>query len=95
MRMTSMYLTDPTQMTVALKEFILSAFLPGEDPSALTEQTPLISTGILDSIATLRLVAFLEEQFGVRLEAHEVNVDHLDTVAAITQLVLAKQAGGV
>jgi len=38
----------------ALKEFILTEFLPGEDPNELTETTPLITGGVLDSIATLK-----------------------------------------
>ena len=44
-----------------LKQFILREFLPGEDPNELEESTPLVSTGILDSLATLKLVTFLED----------------------------------
>ncbi len=52
-----------------IKDFILSEFLPGEDPDELTDGTPLISGGILDSIATLKLVMFLEEKFGITLRS--------------------------
>jgi acyl carrier protein len=76
-----------------IKAFILDEFLPGEDPAALTPTTPLITSGVLDSIATLKLVAFLEEQFGISLAAHEANVDHLNTIADIIRLVTAKMAG--
>ncbi len=72
-------------------DYILREFLPGEDPSELTDQTPLITGGILDSISTLKLVVFLEEQFGVTLEAHEAGVDHLDSIAEIAQLVSRKK----
>lgn len=75
-----------------VKEFILEAFLPGEDPNELTDRTPLITGGILDSIAALRLVLFIEEQFGVTLEAHEADREHLDTIADITALIAAKKA---
>ena len=74
-----------------IKHFILESFLPGENPDELTERTPLISGGILDSIATLKLVMFLEEQFGITLEAHEADREHLDTLALITALVHSKQ----
>jgi acyl carrier protein len=73
-----------------VKDYILREFLPGENPDDLTDDLPLISAGILDSIATLKLVMFLEERFGIKLAAHEANKDHLDTVAQIAQLVLAK-----
>jgi hypothetical protein len=47
----------------------MSEFLPGEDPNELTDSTPLISGGILDSIATLKLVMFMEERFKRHFEA--------------------------
>lgn len=75
-----------------VKAFILEEFLPGTPPSELGETTPLISSAILDSLATLRLVAFLEERFGIELEAHEADVDNLDTLADIERLVSAKLA---
>jgi acyl carrier protein len=75
----------------AVKEYILREFLPGEDPDQLTDELPLISGGILDSIATLKLVMHLEEKFGVVLEAHEADRDHLDTVNQIADLIAAKK----
>ncbi len=72
-------------------DYIVGEFLPGEDPEALTDQTPLITGGILDSISTLKLVVFLEERFGVTIEAHEAGVEHLDTVGEIARLIAEKK----
>ena len=63
-----------------IKVYILEEFLPGENPTALTDSTPLITGGILDSLATIKLVAFLEERFHVQIQAHETMVDYLDTI---------------
>jgi acyl carrier protein len=76
----------------AVKEFILKEFLPGEDPNELTETTPLITGGVLDSIATIKLVLFMEERFGIKVEAHETDPEYLDTIALITQLIHSKQS---
>jgi acyl carrier protein len=81
-------------LKATVKEYILREFLPGERPDALTDSTPLITGGILDSIATLKLVGFLEETFHVSLEAHEVDADHLDTVEMIAELVTSKNSQG-
>ena len=78
-------------ITEPVKAFILETFLPGEDPSALEMDTPLISGGVIDSISTLKLVTFLEENFEIHVQAHEMNVDHLDTLAEITTFVLSKK----
>lgn len=78
------------QIQQPVKDFLMREFLPGEDPNELTEDTPLITGGILDSIATLKLVAFLEETFKIELQAHEAGVDHLNTLRDIAALVAAK-----
>jgi acyl carrier protein len=71
--------------------YILNEFLPGEDPRELTDRTPLITGGILDSITTLKLVVFLEEHFGITVEAHEAGVEHLDSIGQIATLIAEKK----
>jgi len=73
-----------------VKGYILKEFLPGENPAELTDSTPLITGGILDSLATIKLVAFLEERFPIKIEAHETMVDYLDTISDIAKLVSSK-----
>ncbi|MBL8977440.1 MAG: acyl carrier protein [Gemmatimonadota bacterium] len=80
------------QIIQPVKEYILSTYLKGEDPSALKDTTPLITGGILDSLGTLELVSFLEQRFGIQLEAHEVDAERLDTLQAIGSLVKSKTA---
>ena len=77
-----------------VKEYILKTFLPGEDPKALTESTQLITGGVLDSLATLELVSFLEQQYGIELQAHEVDAANLGTLTAIAALVQTKVGAG-
>ena len=77
-------------MKDTLKGFILKEFLPGESPEELTESTPLITGGVLDSLATLKLVAFIEEHYKIQLEAHDVDVEHLNTISSIENLVRSK-----
>lgn len=74
-----------------VKHYILKEFLPGENPDDLVDSTPLITGGILDSIATLKVVAFIEERYGIELQAHEVDVDHLNTIADMADLISSKK----
>lgn len=76
-------------MTTA-KEFILAEFLPGEDPDKLTPTTPLVTGGILDSLATLRLVEFLNRTYQIEIEPHELTDEYLDDLNKITALVRSK-----
>ncbi|MXQ13578.1 acyl carrier protein [Microvirga makkahensis] len=75
-----------------LKDYILVEFLPGEDPGHLTPSTPLVSTGILDSLAMLKLVAFIEREFDIPVNAHEVDEEHLNTLQSICALVASKRS---
>lgn len=83
-------MTDPIASTV--KAYILDTFLPGADASELTDETPLISAGILDSLATVRLSTFLEDQFKIQVEAYEATSENLDTIALIAAFVRTKLA---
>jgi acyl carrier protein len=76
-----------------VKNFILQEFVPDARPDELTETTPLVTGAILDSLATVRLVTFLEEQFGIEIQAWEASVDHLDTLRDIAALVQSKRGG--
>lgn len=73
-----------------VRDYILTTFLPGEDPKALTPTTQLITGGILDSLATLELVSFLEQHYKIQFEAHEVDAATLGTLSAIAGAVQAK-----
>jgi acyl carrier protein len=77
-------------MNEEIRQYILSNFLPGETAANLRDDTPLRTSGILDSVATLQLVSFLEEHYGIEVEAHEANVDNFDSIASIVSFVDSK-----
>jgi acyl carrier protein len=82
--------TARSEIGEAVKSYILTEFLPGEDPSELGDDTPLISGKVLDSIAALKLVGFLEARFGIEVEAHEADFDNLDSIGRIVRFVRSK-----
>lgn len=79
---------DTIEQTI--KDFILESYLLGADPSQLTADTPLITGGILDSLATVQLSLFLEEHFRIEIAPHETATEHLNTIGLIGQLVRSK-----
>jgi acyl carrier protein len=81
---------EPQNIHEQVKTYILDEFLPGEDPDELTDDTPLMTTGILDSLATLKLVTYLEQKFDIAVEAHEADAENLNTIEQIVALVSGK-----
>lgn len=72
---------------LTIKQYILSEFLEGEDPGELTGSTPLMTTGILDSMATLRLILFLENEFSITIDPQRATPEYLDTIDMMAELV--------
>jgi acyl carrier protein len=81
-----------TDVKNAIRQFILTKYLPGESPDNLRDDTPLRTSGILDSLATLGVVSFVEKEFGIELEAHETGTESFDRIEDIAALVERKRA---
>jgi acyl carrier protein len=79
--------TEETETII--KNFIISRFLKG-DGSSLTNDTALITGGIIDSILTMQLVVFIEENFHFEFSPHEVDKENLDTIKIITGFIQKK-----
>lgn len=75
-----------------IRQYILTAHLPGESAANLQDDTPLRTSGVLDSMATLALVSFVEKEFNVELEAHETGIESFDTIESIATLVESKHS---
>ena len=69
-----------------LLEFIRTKLLL-DDGRALTPETKLVSGQIVDSMGLVLLAAFVEEQFGVRVDDADLRTGDLDTVTDILALV--------
>jgi acyl carrier protein len=83
---------DDTRAEV--KNFILKKFYPGEDPANLTDDTELKESGVLDSLVAVELAEFLEQRFGIELEASDLETGNLVSITTIANLVEKKVTGG-
>ena len=71
----------------AVRSFVLEKFLVGEPPESLKDSTLLITTGIVSSLATLELVAFLEDEYCIALRQDDLTPDRLDSIDRIVMVV--------
>src|SRR5437773_12264683 len=70
---------NPQEIKTTLKTFILNEYLLVEDTAALTDATPLMTTEIFDSIAVLKIVTFLENQFHITIDQQDAVCENLIT----------------
>jgi acyl carrier protein len=52
----------------------------------------LLESGIVDSLGTLDIVMFLEQEFGFVVEDEEMLADHFETIESISNFVKSKFA---
>ena len=57
----------------------------------LKNDTPLIESGIVDSLSLLRLLVFLEGEFGISLVNYGVIPENFNTVDAICAYIRSQQ----
>ena len=86
---------DPVeQIKESIRQFILTKYLAGEPAGQLKDDTPLQTSGILDSLGTLELAAHLEEQFAVTLTVADTSAERFDRIVDIASTVAARRRGG-
>jgi acyl carrier protein len=74
-----------------IRNFVLTKYLPGESPENLRNDMPLRTSGVLDSLATLALITFIEKEYGIEVEAHETDVDNFDRIDDIVAFIERKR----
>jgi acyl carrier protein len=57
----------------------------------IDEDTPLISSGIIDSFRFSSLIGTLEARMGVKIEPRKVGVDNFDTPAKMLAFIKAQR----
>lgn len=60
------------------------------DADAVTEDTPLVTGGLIDSVALVQLAALLERHAGIRIPDRDLSLEHFDSVAAIRAYLAAR-----
>ena len=76
-----------------VKQFIVDEFAPDIDPDRLDPEWDLLEGGIIDSLALLTIVAWIEDRFAVPLDAGEIGQDDLRSVRAMCALIEGVRTG--
>jgi acyl carrier protein len=85
---------DASAIKTRVRQFITTTFYV-PDPSEVTDTVSFLETGIVDSTGVLEIIGFLQSEFGVTVEDHEILPDNLDSLLSIAAYVERKTIGGV
>ena len=76
---------DDIKQTVL--DYIRKEYLEEDDDRELTETTPLISGGIVDSFSMVSLKRFLEKKYAIQIPDADASPEAFDTARSIETLV--------
>ncbi|MCD4690194.1 hypothetical protein K8S17_01920 [bacterium] len=75
----------------AVLEYIIDEYVDEDDDIEVGYDSPLISSGIVDSFSMVSLKVFLEKKYDIKLPNEEATPEAFDTVTKIVELVRKHQ----
>jgi acyl carrier protein len=67
----------------------------GVDTSKIENDTSLFKSAILDSIDIIKIVVFIESNFGIKVDVFEIGLDSFESINAMANYVESKQTANV
>lgn len=84
--------TQSTEITQALHDYITQEIAYERTNLLLSNDFNLIEQGVIDSMGILRVMNFIEEQFGLLLEPGDLLLENFATLAAMTTFIRTRLA---
>ncbi len=75
------------ELTTVIRDYIVKEYLEEGSEQEITETTPLITGGIVDSFSMVSLKRFLEKKYAIKIPDEDATPDAFDTIERITKLV--------
>ncbi|AZK92524.1 MULTISPECIES: phosphopantetheine-binding protein [Streptomyces] len=70
-----------------VKNFLIQEFMPDVQASELAGDYDLLTNGVVDSLGLLKLIAWIETEFGITVDDAALDPDNFRTVDAIDGFV--------
>lgn len=80
------------EVNTLVRQFIKTELVTDHNYADLQDSDPLLTTGIIDSLGIVKILAFIQEQFGVNIDDREIIPENFETVQAIAALIQKKLA---
>jgi acyl carrier protein len=79
--------TDQAPLLDALRQYLRTIQKPGVSVDSLGLDDPLVASGLLDSLAIMQIVVWLEERYGIDFAASGFDPERLATMGSIVELI--------
>ena len=76
-----------------IRQFILEHFPLARKPSIIEDDSPLLDSGIIDSLGVLDLVSFIEKEFEITIADEDLMAENFESIVSIAAFVQIKGNG--
>ncbi len=77
-----------------IRKYMNENVLYGDGAIEYTDDTSFLAAGILDSMAVLELVSWVEATFKIKPDVRDITPENFDSVARLAAFIRAKSANG-
>jgi acyl carrier protein len=81
--------SEPKKILAETRSFVANWFRDG-DEEGLEDDTPLVTSGIVDSAGVIEVLEFLEKQFLVSFHDSDVSLENCNTLRGLAELVKSR-----
>ena len=75
------------EMEKTILDYVIEEYLEEEDEEEIDIESPLISSGIVDSFSMVSLKTFLERKYNISIPDDKATPEAFDTVKSIANVV--------
>lgn len=75
-----------------IRTYLEDEVIEADSGIPITDDTPIWDEELIDSMGIMMLIAHIEDEYSVDIDAEDVAVDHFKSVRAIAALIEAKRS---
>jgi acyl carrier protein len=72
---------------IQIRDFVRETFLKNSVTKNLTDDISLVESGIIDSLGILKVLLFIEETFGFKVDEQDVVPEYFENVNALAAYI--------
>lgn len=76
---------------LAIERFVVDELMLGDSKTRIDPDKSLITSGIIDSLGLLRLISYIEEQFGISVKDIDMVPENFETINKIETYIKNKK----
>ncbi|OGP74753.1 MAG: hypothetical protein A2W09_02850 [Deltaproteobacteria bacterium RBG_16_50_11] len=76
---------------ILIRKFIQHKVAKGKENREIHDEDNIITTGIIDSLGIMQLVAYIEETFSIKIKDEDIIPDHFESIATISAFIEGRE----